>query len=144
MLLRVERKREKSCCFLSIWLMTGCACVLYTDKKREKEKNRKTVIDVLRLGWLHLGQGHHLSITKRKETKQVIFFITCSLQVELTVRLSRSNCMMSVLSRRRETHHVNLSRNPPRQLTLVGIFVQCIKFSDSIIKCLQRQKEMDE
>ena len=33
-----EENEESLVLFLSVWLMTGCACVSYTDKRRKKRK----------------------------------------------------------------------------------------------------------
>ena len=35
-----EENEESLVLFLSVWLMTGCACVSYTDKRREKRGGR--------------------------------------------------------------------------------------------------------
>jgi hypothetical protein len=60
----LREEREVLLFFVNLVDDRLCVCVLYTDKRREKEKKRKTVIDVPLLGWLHLDQVHHLSTTK--------------------------------------------------------------------------------
>ena len=60
--------------FLSVWLMTGCACVSYTDKRKEakgEEKIEKTVIDVLQVDWLHRPRVHRSSITETEVQRDI-------------------------------------------------------------------------
>lgn len=131
--------------FLSICLMTGCACVLYTDKRREKDDIVKTIIGVLQVHWHHLHQWYHLSITKRSIGTMSNSSTLHHHHRHLTVRLSRSNCMISVLSenaRKNKDYRSIITRaEEEKWRTLVWIFVQCIEFGNGIIKSLDEERE---